>query len=166
MSTVGNDTTGASSTGPASGYNLMLSHLFIVFFLFLYRLSINTNNPYTTIMLLIFTHNRIYFIIFEIKICHKITKTLRMNVPLVAVSCESTWYVLNWPIEESCLNTRDICRCHERDQTGGSCRFEWELDGASTYGRAGTVGQVKGQSTCLFTILFVFLKVKLKINKI
>jgi hypothetical protein len=27
MSTVGNDTTGASDTGPASGYNMELSHL-------------------------------------------------------------------------------------------------------------------------------------------
>jgi hypothetical protein len=76
MSTVGNDTTGASGTGPASGYNLVLSHLFIVFFLFLYRLSVNTSNPYTIIMLLIFTHSMICFMIFGIKICHKIHKTL------------------------------------------------------------------------------------------
>jgi hypothetical protein len=41
MSTVGNDTTGAFDTDPVSGYNLMLSHLFIVLFLFLYRLSTN-----------------------------------------------------------------------------------------------------------------------------
>jgi hypothetical protein len=47
MSTVGND------TGPASGYNLTLSHLFIVFVLFLYRLNTNTNNIYATIILLI-----------------------------------------------------------------------------------------------------------------
>jgi hypothetical protein len=32
VSTVGYSTTGASGTGPTSGYNLMLSHLFIVFF--------------------------------------------------------------------------------------------------------------------------------------
>jgi hypothetical protein len=68
MSTVGNCTTGASGTGPSSGYNLVLSHLFIVFFLFLYRLSVNTINPYTAIMLLIFTHSIIYFMIFRIKI--------------------------------------------------------------------------------------------------
>jgi hypothetical protein len=76
MSTVGNGTTGASGTGPASGYNLVLSHLFIVFFLFLYRLSANTSNPYVAIMLLIFTHSMICFMIFEIKICHKMTKNL------------------------------------------------------------------------------------------
>jgi hypothetical protein len=62
MSTVGNGTTGASDTGTASGYNLELS-------LFLYRLNMNTSNPYDTIMLLIFTHNMIYFMIFKIKIC-------------------------------------------------------------------------------------------------
>jgi hypothetical protein len=76
MSTVGNGTTGASGTGPASGYNLELSHLLVVFFLFLYRLSANTSNPYNAIMLLIFTHNMIYFMIFRIKICHKIPKSL------------------------------------------------------------------------------------------
>jgi hypothetical protein len=48
-----------SGTGPASGYNLVLSHLFIVFFLFLYRLSANTINPYTVIMLTIFTYSMI-----------------------------------------------------------------------------------------------------------
>jgi hypothetical protein len=68
MSTVGNGTSGASGTGPASGYNLVLSHLFIVFFLFLYRLNVNTSNPYTAIMLLIFTHSMICFMIFRIKI--------------------------------------------------------------------------------------------------
>jgi hypothetical protein len=52
ISTVGNGTVSASSTGPASGYDLELSHLFIVFFLFLYRLSVNTNNPYEAIILL------------------------------------------------------------------------------------------------------------------
>jgi hypothetical protein len=76
MSTVRNCTTGASGTDPASGYNLMLSHLFIVFFLFLYKLSVNTINPYTTIMLLIFTHSMIYFMIFRIKIYRKMAKTL------------------------------------------------------------------------------------------
>jgi hypothetical protein len=76
MSTVRNGTTGASGTDSDSGYNLVISHLFIVFFLFLYRLSANTSNPYTVIMLLIFTHNIIYFIIFEIKIYHKIPKNL------------------------------------------------------------------------------------------
>jgi hypothetical protein len=74
MSTVGNGTTGASGTDPASGYNLVLSYLFIVFFLFLYGLSANTSNPYTAIMLLIFTHNIIYFIILELKYVIKYLK--------------------------------------------------------------------------------------------
>jgi hypothetical protein len=78
MSTVENDTTGASGTGPASGYNLKLSHLFIVFFLFLYRLSANTSNPYDAIILLIFTNSMICFMIFEIKIYRKIPKTLKV----------------------------------------------------------------------------------------
>jgi hypothetical protein len=56
MSTIENGTTGASGTGPASGYKLELSHLLVVFFLFLYRLSVNTNNPYDAIILLISTH--------------------------------------------------------------------------------------------------------------
>jgi hypothetical protein len=75
MSTVGNGTTDAFDTGLASGYNLKLSHLLVMFFLFLYRLSANVSNPYDTIMLLIFTHNIIYFMIFEIKICHKMPLT-------------------------------------------------------------------------------------------
>jgi hypothetical protein len=79
MSTAGNGTTGASDTGPASGYNLVLSHLFIVFFLFLYRLNVNTNNPYTVIMLLIFTHSMICFMIFRIKIYRKMSKNLTVN---------------------------------------------------------------------------------------
>jgi hypothetical protein len=79
MSTVGNGTTGASGTGPASGYNLELSHLLVVFFLFLYRLSVNTSNPYDAIMLLIFTHSMICFMIFGIKICHKMPKSLTIQ---------------------------------------------------------------------------------------
>jgi hypothetical protein len=76
MSTVKNGTTGASGTGPASGYNLELSYLLCVFFLFLYILSVNTSNPYAAIILLIFTSSMICFMIFKIKICHKIPKTL------------------------------------------------------------------------------------------
>jgi hypothetical protein len=79
MSTVRNGTTGASGTDPASGYNPMLSHLFIVFFLFLYRLNANISNPYAAIMLLIFTHSMICFMIFGIKICHKMSKTLTIQ---------------------------------------------------------------------------------------
>jgi hypothetical protein len=54
MSTVKNGTAGASDTGPASGYNLKLSRLFVVFVLFLYRLSVNSNNLYDVIILLDF----------------------------------------------------------------------------------------------------------------
>jgi hypothetical protein len=81
MSTVGNGTTGASGTGPASVYNLVLSHLFIIFFLSLYRLSANTSNPYAAIMLLIFTHSMICFMIFGIKICRKMPKSLTSFTP-------------------------------------------------------------------------------------
>jgi hypothetical protein len=76
MSIIGNGTTGASGTGPASGYNLELSHLLVVF---LYRLSVNTSNPYDAIMLLISTHSMICFMIFGIKICHKMPKTLTIK---------------------------------------------------------------------------------------
>jgi hypothetical protein len=79
MSTVGNGTVGASSTGPTSGYNLELSHLLV---LFLYRLSANTSNLDDVIMLLIFTYS---FMIFGIKICRKMTKTLTRNLWLVAL---------------------------------------------------------------------------------
>jgi hypothetical protein len=78
MSTIENGTTGASGTDPASGYNLELSHLLVVFFLFLYKLSANTSNPYDAIMLLISTHSMICFMIFGIKICHKIPKSLTL----------------------------------------------------------------------------------------
>jgi hypothetical protein len=76
MLNVENGITGASGTGPTSGYNLKLSHLLIVFFLFLYRLSANISNPYDAIMLLIFTHSMICFMIFRIKIYRKMPKTL------------------------------------------------------------------------------------------
>jgi hypothetical protein len=76
MSTVGNGTTGASDTGPASGYNLELSHLLVVF---LYRLSVNTSNPYDAIILLIFTHSMIFFMIFGIKIYRKMLKSLTIQ---------------------------------------------------------------------------------------
>jgi hypothetical protein len=75
-STVGNGTVGASGTGPASGYNLKLSHLFVVFVLFLYKLSANTNNIYAAIILLILNNNMIFLLDFRIKIYHKIPKLL------------------------------------------------------------------------------------------
>jgi hypothetical protein len=56
MSTVGNGTTGAFGTDPVSEYNLKLSHLLVIFFLFLYRLNTNTSNLYNAIILLIFTY--------------------------------------------------------------------------------------------------------------
>jgi hypothetical protein len=71
MSTVGNGTAGASSTGPASEYNLLLSQLFVVFVLFLYRLSMNTNNLNATIILLILNNSMIYLMDLEIKIYKK-----------------------------------------------------------------------------------------------
>jgi hypothetical protein len=74
MSTVGNDTVSAFSTGPASGYDLKLSHLFAVFVLFLYRLSVNTNNLYVVIILLILNNNIIFLLDFKIKIYHKMAK--------------------------------------------------------------------------------------------
>jgi hypothetical protein len=74
MSTVENGTASVSSIGLASRYNLELTHLFVVFFLFLYRLNMNTNDPYDTIILLIFNNNMICFMTFEIKIYHKIPK--------------------------------------------------------------------------------------------
>jgi hypothetical protein len=70
ISTVRNGTTGASVTSPASRYNLKLSHLFIVFVLFLYRLSVNTNKLYAAIILLILNNNMIFLLDFKIKIYH------------------------------------------------------------------------------------------------
>jgi hypothetical protein len=76
MSTVGNSTAGASGTGPASGYNMKLSCLFVVFILFLYRLSVNTNNLYATKILLILNNSMIFLLNFEIKIDRKMAKLL------------------------------------------------------------------------------------------
>jgi hypothetical protein len=73
MSTVGNDIISASGTSPASKYNLMLSHLFVMF---LYKLSANTNNIYAAIILLIFNNSMIFLLDFRIKIYHKIPKLL------------------------------------------------------------------------------------------
>jgi hypothetical protein len=79
MSTVGNGTVSASGTGPASGYNLKLSRLFIVFILFLYRLSANTNNLYAAIILLIFNNSMIFLLDFGIKIYRKMPKHLTIQ---------------------------------------------------------------------------------------
>jgi hypothetical protein len=76
MSIVGNGTASASGTGPASGYNLKLSHLFVVFVLFLYRLSANMNNLYAVIILLILNNSMIFLLDFEIKIYRKMPKHL------------------------------------------------------------------------------------------
>jgi hypothetical protein len=65
------------------------SHLLVVFFLFLYRLSANTSNPYDAIMLLIFTHSMICFMIFLIKLCHKMPKSLTVYI-FTAIS-PNTW---------------------------------------------------------------------------
>jgi hypothetical protein len=67
------------STGLASGLKLELSHLLVVFFLFLYRLNVNTNNSYDVIMSLIFTHSMICFMFFEIKIFRKMAKILTIS---------------------------------------------------------------------------------------
>jgi hypothetical protein len=72
MSTVGNGSAGASGTGPDLGYNLKLSYLFLVFVLFLYRLSTNTNNLYAAILLLILNNSMIFLLDFGIKIYCKI----------------------------------------------------------------------------------------------
>jgi hypothetical protein len=74
MSIVANGTAGASGTGSASRYNLKLSRLFVVFVLFLYRLSASTNNLYVTIILLILNNIMIFLLNFRIKIYHKIPK--------------------------------------------------------------------------------------------
>jgi hypothetical protein len=71
MWTVGNSITSTFDIVPASGYNMELSYLFIVFFLFLYKLSVNTNNYYEDMILLIFNNIIICFMTFEIKISHK-----------------------------------------------------------------------------------------------
>jgi hypothetical protein len=76
MLTIRNGTAGASGTGPASGYNLKLSHLFVVFVLFLYRLSVNTNNLYAIILLLILNNSMILLLDFEIKIYRIMPKHL------------------------------------------------------------------------------------------
>jgi hypothetical protein len=79
MSTVGNGTAGAFGTGPASGYNLKLSCLFVVFVLFLYRLSTNTNNLYAATILLILNNIMIYLMAFGIKIYRKMPKILTIQ---------------------------------------------------------------------------------------
>jgi hypothetical protein len=76
MSTVGNGTVGASCTGPASGYKLKPSRLFVVFVLFLYRLNTITNNIYAAIILIILNNSIIFLLDFRIKIYRKIPKHL------------------------------------------------------------------------------------------
>jgi hypothetical protein len=79
ISTVRNGTASVSGTGPASGYNLTLSHLFVVFVLFLYRLSMNSNNLYTVIILLTLNNSMVYLMDFGIKIYRKMPKFLRIQ---------------------------------------------------------------------------------------
>jgi hypothetical protein len=79
MSTVVNRTAGSSGTSPASRYNLMLLCLFVIFVLFLYRLSMNMNNLYAAIILLILNNNMIYLMDFGIKIYHKMPKILTIQ---------------------------------------------------------------------------------------
>jgi hypothetical protein len=47
----------------------------LIYVVFLYRLSVNTINPYTAIMMIIFTRIKICFMIFKIKIYHKMPKS-------------------------------------------------------------------------------------------
>jgi hypothetical protein len=75
-SIVGNGTADASGAGPASEYNLKLPHLFIVFVLFLYRLSVNTNKLYAAIILLLLNNSMIFLLDFRIKIYRKMSKLL------------------------------------------------------------------------------------------
>jgi hypothetical protein len=79
MSNVGNGIVGASGTSPASGYNLELFHLFVVFFLFLYGLSANINTHYDVIILLIFNNSMDCFMNFGIKIYRKMPKILTLR---------------------------------------------------------------------------------------
>jgi hypothetical protein len=79
MLTIGKGTAGASGTCPASGYNLMLSCLFVVFVLFLYRLSAERNNLYAAIILLILNNSMIYLMDFGIKINLKMTTILTIH---------------------------------------------------------------------------------------
>jgi hypothetical protein len=79
MSNVGNGTAGASGIGPASGYNLQLSRLFVVFVLFLYRLSMKTNNLCAAIILLILSNSMIFLLDSGIKIYCKMHKHLTIQ---------------------------------------------------------------------------------------
>jgi hypothetical protein len=56
----------------------MLSHLFVVFVLFLYRLNVNMNNLYTTIILLILNNNMVYLMDCGIKIYWKMSENLTL----------------------------------------------------------------------------------------
>jgi hypothetical protein len=93
MSTIGKGTAGASGTGPGSGYNLKLLDLFVVFILFLYKLSANTNNIYAFIILLILNNSMIFLLNFGIKIYHKMPKPLttsKLNNEFFFLPCFST----------------------------------------------------------------------------
>jgi hypothetical protein len=79
MLTVGNSTVGASGTGPTSRYNSKLSRLFVVFVLFLYRLSVNWKNLNAAIILLILNNSMIFLLDFGIKIYHKMPKLLTIQ---------------------------------------------------------------------------------------
>jgi purine-cytosine permease-like protein len=87
MSTVGNGSVGVSGTGPVSGYNLELSRLFAVFFLFLHKLSVNTNKPYEAIILL--NNIMICLVIFGIKIYRKMPKILTIQKLITVIGFRS-----------------------------------------------------------------------------
>jgi hypothetical protein len=56
-----------NGTGPVSRYYLNFLHLFVVFFLFLYKLS-EQQQPDDVIILIVFNNIMIYFTTFRIKI--------------------------------------------------------------------------------------------------
>jgi hypothetical protein len=90
MSTVKNGTAG----GPASGYNLKLSRLFVVFVLFLYRLSVVSNNLYVVIILLILNNSMIFLLDFGIKMYRKMPKHLTVY-PLQQCTAHGPIFLFN-----------------------------------------------------------------------
>jgi hypothetical protein len=115
MSTVGNGTVDASCTGPASGYKLKPSRLFVVFVLFLYRLNTITNNIYAAIILLILNNSIIFLLDFEIKIYCKMPKHLTgcpITVDANPRSVSTTSHASATPLK---LDTQDMDSVGLRD---------------------------------------------------
>jgi hypothetical protein len=156
MSTVENGTVGVSCTGPASGYKLKPSRLFVVFVLFLYRLNTITNNIYAAIILLILNNSIIFLLDFGIKIYCKMSKHLTgcpITVDANPLSVSTTSHASPPPPSNSTLRT--WTRSDSETDRRGGVRSCWWTQPAGQ-GSLGLAPRDRVIGRVYFPIIFTF----------